>query len=212
MLKGGRNYFDCKRLDALNIQKYILSKDLRYNKINLKEMRIISATPYLQKDFGEPNDCSLTSLLVCLAHWLKKTRTPQEIYTEIEKNARRYLYRGNLYGTIPFFIKKIYQECVNNFRLDFKIDEHYVRGIGFNTDFVKTIIDHETPIVLSMLNDGRDYYMNHTVTIIGYQTFLLEGEKLKDKLKTVFCVYDNWNATISYIDLDIISRISSICY
>ena len=208
----GKNIYDCRRLDNLNIQKYILSKNLGYDKIELKKSNMINLVPFLQKNFGEDYDCTLTSISSCLYYWLNKTRTPQEVYFEVEKNARKYFYDGTKFGTIPIFIKNIYQECATNFQLDFKAQSHYIKGLGFTKDFLKTVLDYETPIILSFLNDGRDFYLSHSVTVVGYKDFLIKSEKLPDKIETVFCVYDNWNATISYIDFDVLSSISCICY
>ena len=121
-------------------------------------------------------------------------------------------YDGTKFGTIPIFIKNIYQECATNFQLDFKAQSHYIKGLGFGKNFLKAVLDYKTPIILSFLNDGRDFYLSHSVVIVGYKDFLIKGEKLPDKIETVFCVYDNWNATISYIDFDVLSSISCICY
>ena len=208
----GKNIYDCRRLDNLNIRNYILSKNLGYDKIELQKFNLINIRSFLQKDFGEVSDCTLVSILTCLYYWLNKTRTSEEIYCEVEKNARKYLYNGKDYGTIPFFIKNIYQECATNFQLDFKTQSHYIKGLGFTKDFLKAILDYKTPIVMSFLNDGRDFYLSHSVTIVGYKDFLVKGDKLPNKIETVFCVYDNWNSTLSYIDFDVLSSISCICY
>lgn len=62
----GKNIYDCRRLDNLNIQKYILSKNLGYDKIELKKSNMINLVPFLQKNFGEDCDCTLTSISSCL--------------------------------------------------------------------------------------------------------------------------------------------------
>lgn len=64
----GKNIYDCRRLDNLNIQKYILSKNLGYDKIELKKSNMINLVPFLQKDFGKDYDCTLTSISSCLYH------------------------------------------------------------------------------------------------------------------------------------------------
>ena len=208
-----RNFYDCKRLNNLNIQKYVLSKDLDYDTIELKSAYTLPMTPFLQDHFGKKYDCSLISILTCLYYWLSKERTPEELYIEIEKNAENCFYDGNNFGTIPFFIKTIYQECVNNFKLDFKVHSHYMKGLGFNAGLIKDLIkSYNIPIILSLSNDGRDYYTKHSLVVIGYKEFLLKGKGVKDKIETVFCVYDHWSATLSYVDLDRVSLFSSICY
>jgi hypothetical protein len=48
-------------------------------------------------------------------------------------------------------------------------------------------IDAGNPIILSMQNDGKDYYRSHTVTVIGYVEFCDEF----GHLIYMFQVYDN---------------------
>lgn len=208
----GKNIYDCRRLDNSNIEKYILSKNLGYDKIELKKSNIMNLIPFSEKDFDKNFNCALISILTCLHYWLNRTRTIQEIYFEIEKNARKYNYNKIKFDTIPFFIRRVYQECATNFQLNFQAQLHYIKGLGFTKDFLKTILDYETPVILSFLNDQRNYYLSHSVTVIGYKDFLIKGKKLPDKIETVFCIYDNWSSSISYIDFDILSSISSICY
>ena len=62
----GKNIYDCRRLDNLNIRNYILSKNLGYDKIELQKFNLINIRSFLQKDFGEVSDCTLVSILTCL--------------------------------------------------------------------------------------------------------------------------------------------------
>ena len=79
-----------------------------------------------------------------------------------------------------------------------------MKGIGFNWDFIKGNLDYnDTPIILNLWKDGRNYYYNHTVLIIGYA----ESEN-----KKMLVVYDNWFKYICYIDYDKLSIICSIQY
>ena len=70
-----------------------------------------------------------------------------------------------------------------------------------------TIINVIKPLlitmVLSLWNDGRNYYKNHSVIIVGFNEF---------KTKKILTVYDNWHETLSYIDYDKLSIISCINY
>lgn len=67
-----------------------------------------------------------------------------------------------------------------------------MKGLGFNAGLIKDLIkSYNIPIILSLSNDGRDYYTKHSLVVIGYKEFLLKGKGVKDKIETVFCVYDH---------------------
>ena len=52
-----------------------------------------------------------------------------------------------------------------------------------------------------MWKDGLEYYKNHSVLIVGY---------LQTVDKKMLVIYDNWFKSVSYIDYDKLSVISSI--
>lgn len=60
-------------------------------------------------------------------------------------------------------------------------------------------------MILSVLNDGRNYYKNHSVTIIGYNIVKTQNRKLN-----MILIYDNWSTEISYVDYNKLNIISSI--
>ena len=55
-----------------------------------------------------------------------------------------------------------------------------------------------------MSNDGRNYYQNHTVTVIGYME---SGVKVK-----MLIIFDNWHETISYVDYNKMNKFCSVNY
>jgi len=68
---------------------------------------------------------------------------------------------------------------------------------------VKDIVSRDIPLVLNLWKDGRGYYKDHSVVIIGAE----EYEKARFLL-----VLDNWHETVSLIDFDKLCIISSINY
>ena len=62
----GKNIYDCRRLDNSNIEKYILSKNLGYDKIELKKSNIMNLIPFSEKDFDKNFNYALISILTCL--------------------------------------------------------------------------------------------------------------------------------------------------
>lgn len=183
------------RLDRNNIFDYIQETYGPQCCVCLKAKTVSNYTPLLQNDFGGKNDCSLT----CITALLTQNKNPQTIYSQVEKVAKKYFFDGKKIGTIPFFIKAIIDNVghVNS-------KQGYGKNVGFNWTKIKSLIDQNKPIILSVNNDGRNYYKNHSVTIVGYKEYL-GGVK-------ILSVYDNWKKTIAYIDFNKLSVISSINY
>lgn len=146
----------------------------------------------LQKNYGLKNDCTLTSL----AFLYGANRYPQ-----IEQIALRYGYNGDTCGTNPLMIKAIMRSCNKQFGVSGICYVKYGKGIGYSYETVKALISCGTRFLLNLLDDGRKYYHNHTVTVIGYE----EYERGRFLL-----VYDNWNSSVSHIDYDKLSFISSV--
>ena len=69
-------------------------------------------------------------------------------------------------------------------------------------------IDAGNPIILSMQNDGKDFYKSHTVTVIGYAEFCDEF----GHLIYMFQVHDNWFSSYSFLDYETMSILSQIVY
>lgn len=194
--------FDKQRLQENNIMEYICTK---YNVRNPKEMRTVyikGIIPLLQNDYGERNDCTLTSILT-VADFFKKPISLSDEYKKIEKIATKFFYNGN-FGTLPFFIRSIMKRVCP----DKKAKSAYIKNIGFNQYDIAYQLDENNPVILSVFNDGRNFYKNHSITIVGYKSYLVScGNAVH-----LFMVYDNWSKTISYVDYNALSAISSINY
>ena len=182
------------RLDNTNVNDYVKENCGSVEK--REQVMITGFIPLLQKDYGKPYDCTLT----CITAILSRGKNVEETYEKVEKVAEKHFYDGDNYGTIPIFIKSIIDEVakVNSKR-------GYGKGIGYNWETIKTIIRTNKPIILSMQNDGRNYYKNHSVTIIGFREY--NGGELK-----LLVIYDNWKKSVSYVDYDKLNVISSINY
>ena len=62
--------------------------------------------------------------------------------------------------------------------------------------------------MLSMYKDGRDFYNDHSITVIGYGEYKVDSKHAAHMLK----VYDNWYKEMCYDDYDLIHLFSSIHY
>lgn len=185
--------FEKQRLYDSNIEKYAKWPGLT----KLKTVPGIQSL--LQNDYGEANDCTLTSI-TCVIKWMRPSLNVNDIYNKVEQTAKKYGYKGNR-GTPSLVIKSLYQNIINAFNLKKKVHSRYLKDIGYGFNYIKKEIDEFQPVILNLWKDGRDFYKNHTVLIIGY---------LEIAEKRFLAIYDNWYYGISYIDYDKLSLISSI--
>lgn len=199
--------FERVRLTQLNIKKYLYEKFGYDADIKLMgEKRLKDVPILLQDDYGEDNDCTLTSI-TCAIKRLNRTMSENEIYDTVEKVAKKYFYNGKLYGTIPLFIKSIWDEANRKCNCKLLTGWRVFKGLGFNQNSIKELLDKERLVILSLHSDGRNYYKDHTITVFGYNLYEINGKE-----KVFLAVYDNWYRSVSYIDYDELSIISSINY
>ena len=203
------NSFNRKRLDANNIQKYMMETypELFITIKDISGKRLISIPALLQKDYGGLNDCTLTSM-TAFAMFLKQATFANDIYKVIESLAKQYGYTGSK-GTNPFLIKRIFDSALIALKIKKETKARFIKNIGYNFNLIKQTIDAGTPIILSMYSDGRNYYSNHSVLIVGYREYPLNNSK---KAIRFLMVQDNWNKNVSFIDYEKLSIVSSINY
>ena len=186
--------------------EYLHAKYPKAKAIHLKEYRKVFGEgykPLLQKDYGLSNDCSLTALTTIIAGSLNKE--PQKVYDVVEKYAKQYGFKGK--GTLPVFIKCIFDKTLKEFGVNVKTKSGYLKCIGYDFDMMRNLIDENVPMVLSINKDGRNYYNNHSITVIGYLIYQVD-----DALEPMLLVYDNWNTVPCVVDYKALSMISSINY
>ena len=174
-----------------------------------EKCKVINLTPLVQKDYGLALDCTLTSITTIIYYLVKEKEITHEIYEVVEKIAKKYFYNGEKLGTIPIFIKKIFDESLRKFLPNKRINskQFIFKQIGYNWNKLCKEIDNNNPVILSIWNDGRNYYKNHTVTVIGYRIFKVNNKKIKTLI-----IYDNWSKAKSYLDFKKLYGISSVNY
>ncbi len=171
-----------ERLYGKNMINYL--RDF-FGKEKLKSYKQINIIPFLQSNYGEEGDCTLVSILTIVKFYNPKL-DPNEIYDYIEKIAKKYLYNSKI-GTFSLFNKSIIKEVFQHFNINKKITSKYLKDIGFNKQIIIEELNKNTPIIISITNDGRNYYKNHSVVINGYS--LYENEKGEERL--MLRIYDN---------------------
>lgn len=200
---------DYGRLTDANIFKYLKEEYNAQGIVSFEYEYIADFIPLAQKDYGDLYDCTLTSLTATIYYILKKKVAVNVIYDVVEKIAKRHLYDGNKTGTYSIFIKKIFDKSLQQFVTTKKINskQSYFKKVGYGYTNICKQIDNKNPVLLSLWNDGRNYYKNHTVTIIGYRNFKVDGKQVR-----MLVIYDNWYKTRAYIDYEKLPAISSINY
>ena len=138
------------------------------------------------------NDCTLTSIAYLVG---------EQHYWEIEKIAKAHGYDGNGQGTNPLRINAIIQQLVDWLKLHGTAKSAYLKCIGVTWKKCVELCKSGTPFLLNMHKDGRGWYEDHTVTVIGYDEYQ-HGRFL--------VVYDNWYKGESLIDFDKLSVVCSI--
>lgn len=215
-------FYNRKRITSGNVKDYLSRKFPQFDKIQSVKSNTIIMDNLLQKNYGKDNDCSLTSITECVMyHYMKnnnsdiieKELNAEEVYAIVEKTANNYFYNGDVYGTIPVFIKNIYDKTLQHFKINYKTKQKYFKNVGYSLSKIKELIDKKTPVILSIFRDGRDYYNDHTVTVKGYQEFELTNSSTgAKKYITMLIVQDHWSKVISYVDFEFISCISAVNY
>lgn len=161
---------------------------------------------FLQQNYGGQDDCTLTSILT-LVKYYKPELNDNEAYNYIEQIAVKYLYKENG-GTFLGFNSTIIKQVFSHFGINKKVTAKYIKNLGFNINTLINQLKLKKPILITLSNDGRGFYKNHTVTIFGYNIY----ESIDKKKKIMLKIYDNWTTSVSYLDYDILRPDCSICY
>ena len=187
--------FEGKRLCSSNIKQYINTTD------PLKLIVIEDISPLLQKNYQGENNCIITSI-TCIIKWYKKKIKTDIIYKTVEQIAKQYGYYPDE-GVFPIAVPRIYKRTIKIYNLNKKIKTKHFKNFGFTFKDIQNSINNNHPVLMSVKKDGRNYYIDHSVLVIGYI----------DNLKQhILVVYDNWNSDFSYIDYDKLSLMSSVSF
>ena len=184
-----------------NLQAYILKEYGDTSHLTAKKNYIQGIKPSLQEDYGEDLDCTLTSITTVVSYYKPQLQI-QFIYDQVEKIAKKFLYKGNR-GTPTITMNVIFNKVVQLFQINLKSHNGYIKNLGYNYVGIKNLINKNRPTLLSLSKDGRNFYANHTVLVIGY--YEIGNAKM-------IAIYDNWYKQISYIDYNKLAIISGINY
>lgn len=172
------------RLNPTNIDEYVVNTYKQYHqKISKK---LLNFYPILQADYGGEGDCTIASMAALCRYREKKKLLISDIYNEIEKIAFKFGYRPNSGMNVLWLkpvLNKYLKKCTKT---------RAFKNIGMNWTQIKNNIEKDSPMVLSITNDGRNYYRNHCVVVVGYTEY--------DNGAKIIIVYDNWQKQLGYVD------------
>lgn len=203
-----KNYLSYKAIIGKTLSSYFVAKYGSGYKTKVQESNFVkNVLPLLQSDYGLIGDCTITSMSCMLEFIYHKPF--QGIYDVVEQIAMTYGYDGE-HGTNPLFINSILKKAENklNVNNNIKYKAAYGKNLGFNYETIKNSVDAQHPLILSMSNDGRNYYTNHSVTVIGYISFLVNDTQTQRFLM----LQDNWTKERAYLDYDILPIFCSLNY
>lgn len=201
-----KKYLQYKAITKNTLAQYLEEKFGKGYTCTLKKSCIVEGVkPLLQSDYGLEGDCTVTSM-TCILEFLHH-KPIQQTYDTIEKIDMKYGYNGTM-GTLPIFINTVLKQAEKQLGCkQSSWKSGYGKGIGFCFDTIVKCVDKGKPAILSMLYDGRNYYNNHSVTVIGYAQYLVNGRNQRFIL-----LYDNWTKEKTYLDYELLGAVSSLNY
>ena len=124
--------------------------------------KLIPMTGLLQKNYGKELDCTLTSL-ACIygARW----------YGTIEHIATKHGYDGDRKGTNPLTVKAITKELLRVLHEPGTPRSAYGKVVGWNCLTARRLAERGIPAVLNLWDDGRGYYHDHSVVLVGVEEY-----------------------------------------
>ena len=195
------NKFDGKRIELSNFSEYLVETYGVKEDTKINYTQLSGIEPLLQINLGEKydGDCSLTSITEYLYYMFDGLQPVDNIYKQVRSMAeKKYIFNKKI-GMISLLNGYLLRK---NYSIIAKSKTYFFKNYsGFTFENITKIIDNGLPVILNMFHDGREYYKNHTVTIIGYT--VVEGYRF-------LIVHDNWKRCNSFVDYDRMSLLSSI--
>lgn len=187
------------RITKKNIIDYVQAEYGHPVKTENKKKKLANFKPLLQKNYGGINDCTLTAITAMLYYYHPEIDV-EKIYEQVELSGKKYFF-SNKNGTLPIFSTCIFNDAAKKLNFLEHISKKLFKNIGYNFNDIKAQIDMGRPVLLDISQDGRGYYKNHGVTIVGYS--IIENIPF-------LIIQDNWFLDYSYVDFNKLGKNSSI--
>lgn len=200
--------YDESRLTSVNVLNYIGEQYPKSKMITKETEVMMHITSFKQSLFGTKGDgdCTLVSLMTCLYYYLREEIDKTILYDAIRALAKKRFFSEKS-GLLPFFTLGIYKKLLKQFNLKHSAKSAWFKGIGYDFNTIKECIDKNIPVILSITTDGRKYYHNHSVTVVGYRIYKADNKEIK-----MLVLYDNWAYSESLLDYNKLSMFSAIYF
>lgn len=198
------NCYDGMRITSNNLQDYLSPKPTE-NSIVLIKRHIIPSHNYLLHEIENEKLGSVITAINILQYFAP-TMTPGILHDYIRRYGNKIGY-STKFGIIPLFNSRILNCVATDLHIKHTFRTKYIKNIGFDFKTITDLIDSRNPALLSLFNDGRNYYQRHSVVIMGYEIYDVGGVQ-----KRLLVVCDSWSKGYSYIDYDRLSSVSSLTY
>lgn len=149
--------------------------------------------------FSAKNHCSLASLTGVFEYYRSRgfTGIPEKedrVFQDFLTEARSNFYYLPWMGTSPFFIPSLAKWAWRSYGYRGKAQSHFrLKKPEALFDKIREEIDGDRPLIMNFLAGA---YRRHTVTCMGYRSYMNGGRKLYFAL-----VADNWASQVRYVDL-----------
>ena len=207
-----------KRKPIQKIQDPVAYAKAQYNQdVKVSRLyKINGVMPHKQADYGEANDCTITSMATINEYYAKPELRESFLSfynTVLSCENPDWIYNGSKYGTLPFMIEYLMKETIKHYQKlgymrDIKdVHTRYGKGLQYNYETIVGSLVANNPVVLNIMGDSdTDYYHDHSILVVGFREYSTDsGKKIK-----LLRVFDNWSISARYVDYDALPSISSI--
>ena len=161
---------------------------------------VLNSFPIRSMDrFQARNHCSLASLTGIFQYYRDRGFTgipgdEDRVFQDLLTHARSDFYYFPWMGTSPFFIPSLATWAWRTYGYQGKAKSHFrFKKPEALFDTIRKEIDGDRPLIMNFVAGA---YRKHTVTCMGYRSYMNGGRKLFFAL-----VADNWSNQVRYVDL-----------
>lgn len=193
------------RIDDSNLDNYLAAT---YSKeYTLCTSKKIACKPIIQDRHSQLKDAMLVAITTVLNQKLKGIYSVNQLYSIIESAAKGCHVNEEKYGVTPRAIKMIVAKAAKKLTIEMSAISAFKKGIGFTVDDIFSQLRRNNLVILSISDDGREFYHYQPVVVVGYKVFAIEGTEV-----TLLEVLDGQDNVVSYIDYSLLSSKCSISY
>lgn len=186
-------------LGPLNLVEAYLEKEYGGQAILIRE-KTLDLAPFTMSQLDKnKKHCSLTALTRLIHYyglqgWTKIPQDEAEIYQTVRQKGLRLGYLPFI-GTIPFRISAIARASFKSY--GYRVQAQGIYFWNFYSDVLEEI-DANRPLIFNIM---RGYYRKHSITVLGYRTYSINGN-----ICQILAIHDGWNRDLRFLDFNQFSQ------